>query len=192
MKPQLNIPLVKAGNLTAFKTFFEFFYPKLMALACRFVNDEAAKDIVQEVFTTYWEQKGTIDADNIHSYLFKCVQNRCLNYLKHEMIVDEAHIRIAEQRIESLCIDSDSNETLQNLITRDVYEVIESSVQKLPPRCAEAFRLCFFHDLPQKEVAVIMNISLRTVETHIRQAVTFLKTDLHDLLLLILLFYPKK
>lgn len=183
---------VKAGDLNAFKNFFEFFYPKLMALACRFVSDEAAKDIVQEIFASYWEQKENIEADNIHSYLFKCVQNRCLNYLKHEMIVDEAHIRIAEQRIQSISCASDSNDTLQNLITRDIYEVVESSVQKLPPRCAEAFRLCFFHDLPQKEVAVIMNISLRTVETHIRHAVTFLKTDLHDLLLLILLIYIKK
>lgn len=183
---------VKAGDLNAFKNFFEFFYPKLMALACRFVSDETAKDIVQEIFATYWEQKESIEADNIHSYLFKCVQNKCLNYLKHEMIVDEAHIRIAEQRILSISSSSDSNDTLQNLITRDIYEVVESSVQKLPPRCAEAFRLCFFHDLPQKEVAVIMNISLRTVETHIRNAVAFLKTDLHDLLLLILLFYTKK
>lgn len=163
-----------------------------MSLACRFVDDESAKDIVQEVFATYWEQKEIIEANYIHSYLFKCVQNRCLNYLKHRMIVNEAHISIAEQRIESLGTDSDANDTLRNLITRDVYEVVESSVRKLPPRCAEAFRLCFFHDLPQKEVAVIMNISLRTVETHIRQAVTFLKTDLHDLLLLILLFYTKK
>lgn len=189
MSFSININKIKKGDASSFKDFFEFLYPKLMSLACRFVNEEVAKDVVQEVFVTYWEQKEVLDADNLQSYFYKCVQNKCLNYLKHEHIVDEVHLRIAEQRLIALDLALDENETFKNLITKDIYEVVECSVKKLPPRCAEAFRLCFFHDISQKEAAIIMNISTRTVESHIRQAVNFLKCDLHDLILLLILFY---
>ena len=57
MEAKIDIEKVRKGDHAAFKTFFECFYPKLMALACRFVDEQVAKDLVQEVFTSYWEQK---------------------------------------------------------------------------------------------------------------------------------------
>ena len=75
MQLPVDIQKVKEGDRAAFKSFFECFYPKMMALACRFVNEQVAKDLVQDVFTSYWEQKKMIDADNIRSFLFKWLQN---------------------------------------------------------------------------------------------------------------------
>ena len=88
MEAKIDIEKVRKGDHAAFKTFFECFYPKLMALACRFVDEQVAKDLVQEVFTSYWEQKKVIQPDNIQSFLFKWLQNSCLNHIKHQMIVD--------------------------------------------------------------------------------------------------------
>ena len=56
MEAKINIEKVRKGDHVAFKAFFECFYPKLMALACRFVDEQVAKDLVQEVFTSYWER----------------------------------------------------------------------------------------------------------------------------------------
>jgi len=187
----IDINKIKAGDQTAFKTFFVFFYPKLLALACRFVDKHIALDLVQDVFTLYWEQKEKIEALNIQSFLYKCVQNKCLNHLKHEQVENqfEARMQIAEARVAYMNDHLYNNDTWKQLVDNDLKEVVESSLQKLPPRCAEAFRLSFFYDLPHKKVAQMMGISHRTVETHIRQAVIFLRTDLHHLL--ILLFYLK-
>ena len=88
MEAKIDIEKVRKGDHAAFKTFFECFYPKLMALACRFVDEQVAKDLVQEVFTSYWEQKKVIQPDNIQSFLFKWLQNSCLNHIKHQMVVD--------------------------------------------------------------------------------------------------------
>ena len=101
MEAKIDIEKVRKGDHAAFKTFFECFYPKLMALACRFVDEQVAKDMVQEVFTSYWEQKKVIQPDNIQSFLFKWLQNSCLNHIKHQMVVDEyeSRVRIAEARI---------------------------------------------------------------------------------------------
>ena len=64
-------------------------------------------------------------------------------------------------------------------------EIIEISVNKLPPKCAQAFRLHYFQDVSRKEIADIMGISVRTVEGHIHQALLFLRKDLKDFLFLI-------
>lgn len=190
MNTLIDINKVKEGDHTAFKNFFECFYPKLMAIACRFVDEQVAKDLVQELFATYWEQKKMVQAENIHSFLYKWLQNSCLNYLKHQMVVDEyeARVRIAEARIAFLDETSDANDVLKHVINQDLREIINISVNKLPPKCAQAFRLCYFHDISRKEIAEIMDISPRTVEGHIQQAVAFLRKDLKDLFLFIFMF----
>lgn len=190
MEAKIDIEKVRGGDRVAFKAFFESFYPKLMALACRFVDEQVAEDLVQEVFASYWEQKRSIRPDNIHSFLFKWLQNSCLNYIKHQMVVDEyeARVRIAEARLTFLNETSDANEVLKSVMDRNLREIIEQSVVKLPPKCAQAFRLAYFHDLSHKEIAEIMEISPRTVEGHIRQALVFLREDLRGLFMLTFMF----
>ena len=46
MEAKIDIEKVRKGDHAAFKTFFECFYPKLMALACRFVDEQVAKALV--------------------------------------------------------------------------------------------------------------------------------------------------
>lgn len=186
----IDVHRIKQGDQDAFKRFFVVFYPKLMSLACRFVDDQTARDLVQDVFIFYWEQKQQIDVDNIHSFLFKCLQNRCLNFLKHQTVVEEykAKIRIAEARIAFLTESTDLNDVWKQMVNQDLREQIEASVSKLPPKTAEVFRLCYFQELPYKEVAEMQGISVRTVATHVRNAILFLREDLKDLLILFIAF----
>ena len=179
----IDINKIKYGDEIAFKNFFAYFYPKMMALARRFVSEQVAKDLVHDTFTIYWERKEQIDVQNLHSFLFKCLQNSCLNYLKHQTVVAEyeAEVQIAKARIDYLCENTDYNTVFKQIQDRNLHEVIEASVDKLPPRTAEAFRLCYYHDLSHKEIANVMKISPRTVETHIRQAILFLREDLKDI-----------
>ena len=148
MQLDFNIEKIRNGDEEAFKSFFEAFYPKLKALACRFVDEQVADDLVQDVFASYWEQKTNIQADNIQSFLFKCLQNKCLNFIKHQMVEEEyeSRVRIAEARIAYLADTSDANHVLEQVMNRDLREIIDKSVGKLPPKCAQAFRLCYFHE----------------------------------------------
>lgn len=163
MHAPVDIEKVKQGDSAAFRSFFECFYPKLMALACRFVDEHAAKDLVQEVFTSYWERKREIEADNIQSFLYKWLQNSCINYLKHQMVVNEyeSSIQIAEARMAFLASRTDTNDVMKQIINQDFREIIELSVDKLPPKCAQAFRLCYFEDMSHKEIAAVEELVYR-------------------------------
>lgn len=187
----------RKGDAKVFQQLFEKYYPKLKALACRFVNEQTAEDMTQEVFIDYWENRKTVNTEYIYTYLNKCLQNKCLNYLKHKKVVEQyaarklaAETRIAEVRISYLNHAPDfDNETMKQLIAKDLKERIANSVDKLPPKCAQAFRLCYFHDLKHKEIAGIMKISTRTVETHIRNAMSELRVSLQDILLIAIMLY---
>ncbi|GHV30801.1 RNA polymerase sigma-70 factor [Bacteroidia bacterium] len=185
----VDIDKIRQGNHDAFKELFVIMYPKLRALARRFVDEQTACNLTQDVFTDYWEKKQVIVAENIQSFLYKSVQNKCLNYLKHRIVAEEyaAGIRLAESRMAYLEENPESVDFLKDIIYNDLQEVIEASVKKLPPRTAEAFRLCYYDEMSHKEIAETMNISVRTVETHIRQAILFLRKDLRHILMLICL-----
>jgi RNA polymerase sigma-70 factor (ECF subfamily) len=190
MENNLEIEKIKQGDSSAFCLFFEILYPKLMALACRFVKEPVAEDLVQEVFLTLWEQKSTIQADNIQSYLYKWTQNKCLNYLKHSVVIEEykAQVRIAKARETFLINSTDSNDILKQIITQDLQDKIENAIKKLPPKCAQVFRLYYLDDMTHKEIAEQMGISIRTVEGHIRQGILFLRTELRDLIAFLVIF----
>lgn len=187
----IDIEKIKEGDSVAFHRFYVFFYPKLRAFACRFVDEQTSKDLVQEVFASYWEKKSAIEAENIQSYLFKWLQNRCLNYLRDRITEKEyeSRLAIAQARIAFLDENRETNDVLKEVIKKDLREVIEASVVKLPPKCAEVFRYCYWEDMSHKEIAERMGISHRTVETHIRHAILFLREDLKDILTLFFVFF---
>lgn len=180
MQIPVDIERIKKGDEKAFAAFFTYFYPKLMTQACRFVDEYAAEDLVQEVFASYWERKAAIEAEHLQSFLYKWLQNRCLDYLKHRTVVNdyEAEIRLAEMRIAFLSESADSNDVWKQVENRDLRSLLEEAIGKLPPKCAETFRLCYLHDLSHKEIAGILHISVRTVEGHIRQGLSSLRSYL--------------
>ena len=180
----IDIEKIKKGDETEFRLLFNVFYPRLMSVACRFVPEYVAEDSVQSVFVMYWEQKTTLIPNAIHSFLYKCTQNNCLNYLKHQAIVigHEEEVRLAEERISFQLEDSDANELWNEVVERDIRKLLEESIAKLPPKCRQAFELSYFKEMTYKEIAEVMQISSRTVEEHVQKATKFLRADLKEIL----------
>lgn len=170
-------------------SLFKEYYPRLMALACRFVDHDAAEDLVQDVFLTFQEQRKTLRINSDIAFLTKCLQNKCLNYIKHQTVVKEyeARVHIAEMRVQYLNEHHAFNKELETVMFNDLRDIIETSLSKLPDNCAEAFRLCYFDDLTHKMAARKMGLSYRTVEGYVQKALAFIKTDLKDFFLLYLL-----
>jgi RNA polymerase sigma-70 factor (ECF subfamily) len=65
---------------------------------------------------------------------------------------------------------------------------IKSAFEKLPPRANEVFTLSRFKGFSNDEIANQLNISKRTVETQISNALKILREELKDYMFLLLLF----
>ncbi len=172
---------IRNGDADAFEYVFKTYYPRLRNFAKRFVtDDDDLEDIVQNSFIHLWERRESISFISISALLFTIVRNGCLNYLKHQALINgyEQDMRLKAAGAEELyCIDLKGNadsDTLYHELARQIEQVMES----LPPRCREIFTMSRFEGLKNREIADRLGISVKVVEKHISKALSVFRTQL--------------
>ena len=173
-------------NKVANKYFQEFYISyaaDMIAFARRFVDETTAEDIVHDIFLNIWDQKSTIMVEKeLHNYLLSMVKNACFDYLKHKK-VSETFLSKAEHqlKIEELeYYEYSENEDSENHNLQAIY----SSIEKLPPKCKVIFEKAYIEKQKSAEIAEEMNISVRTVETHVYNALKIIRNNLKVLKLI--------
>jgi RNA polymerase sigma-70 factor (ECF subfamily) len=166
---------IKEGDEKAFETLFHFYYAYLCHYAASLVgNDAAAEEIVQDFFVKFWEKRKEISiTSSVKNYLFRSVKNQCLNYLQHNKIKN----RFAQETVKELRTKSVDED---NYIEIDLAQKIEDSIESLPEKRKEIFKLSREKGLKYREIAEKLNISIKTVETHMGLAIKTLREKLSD------------
>ena len=79
------------GDLKAFEYFYKKYQPRLFAYGVGILGDEeASKDLVQETFIAFWENKERlVTYYSVSSYLFKIFQSKCLSYLRKRTLLSD-------------------------------------------------------------------------------------------------------
>ncbi len=177
------IEKLKKGNVRAFEQVFNMHYAGLCRYAQKYVIDlDNAREIVQGTFVKLWEIKNSLSQDtSVKSYLYKAVQNNCLDYLKHVKISNEYKEDLLRKVMDSgfKSISSPEN-CLEGLIEKELEDRIIDAIASLPDSCREIFELSRFKGLKYREIAKELNISIKTVETQISRAIQALHEKLAD------------
>lgn len=168
----------------AFDVMFRLYYPRLVYFAREYVSYEIARGAVQESFITFWEKNPVVlNEYQLRSYLYTLVKNYCLMHLRH-------------QKIKNNFINKTNEEHLQNQIYQTVLEqldtseitfkemelIIEKTLDSLSPRCREIFALSRNEGKKNREIATDLNISVKTVEAQITNALKIFRVALKDFL----------
>jgi RNA polymerase sigma-70 factor (ECF subfamily) len=173
------------GRLDISRLFSHYSKP-LFYYALKFVDEESAKDIVQDVFFKLWEDQTITVARSLNGLLFTMVRNKCLQQIEKQKVRDDyrksAGTRLKEDEILFYSTGSSS------LIELELQKQLEKAVASLPEKCREVFILSRFQNKMNKEIAEELGISIKTVEKHISSALKFIRTELKDYLPLLLLF----
>ncbi|MGV8093238.1 MAG: RNA polymerase sigma-70 factor [Mangrovibacterium sp.] len=171
------------GDRMAFDIAFRRYYPGLVIFASQFtLEGSSAEEIVQDFFVKLWEKRSSLTfTDSMKSYFFTSVKNRCFNYLKHKKIEMEVLEKLKSIAQQSLLFDPDV------YVTSELQERITQAVNTLPRKCREVFIMSRFKGMKNDEIARELNLSKRTVETHISNAINSLRHDLRDYADLIIL-----
>lgn len=109
------------------------------------------------------------DDTNLKALLYTMARNRSLNVIRKESKQADIDTDVLFELIENG--DSADAELEHKILKAEVSKWLAL----LPPRRAEAFMLSRFHDLKYSEVADIMNLSERTVQTHVLHALRDLR-----------------
>jgi RNA polymerase sigma-70 factor (ECF subfamily) len=185
--------LNKSGKAAIFEKIYLDYFSKMKHFAKVYVlSEEEAENIVQDVFTELWEKRDTrLEYANLVSYLFVSVKTKCLNFLRHQAIMQASADKIQEEYMLTLQAGLNSLEVLDPdfLSERNISGLIKKALDSLPERCRQIFIMNKIEGKKHKEIAGILNISVNTIETQMGIAYRHLRRELGDCLPLLFFIY---
>ncbi len=149
-----------------FELYFKRLYLPLGMYALRFVDDVAvSEDLVQEAFMKAWlylENGGAID--NIQAFMYRSVRNGCLTWLRQQReTLDESFIpEVGEEEIDTSFRDAK----------------IWRAIDELPEKCRQIFLMSKQDGLSNEEIAIELDISIKTVKNQMTKALSRLREAL--------------
>lgn len=179
------IEKLRMGDEETFIALFRYYYVDLCAYSRRYVGRvDIAEEIVSDTFFKLWEkQKDLVINESVKGYLFQAVCNNSLNFLRKLKNETKIEDYFADNSYENISTGSSSFDLPeQSLIMEEVNEKIEQAINQLPPQQQKAFKLKRFENKKNKEIAEIMDISVKTVEMHLSKAMLFLRSSLKEYL----------
>ena len=177
------IERMRAGDSAAFRLVFDNNYVVLFRFACQLTRDRAlAEEIADDTILYLWQNCDRIDISrSIRSYLMQAVKTRCIDELRsnRRRAKYETTEITAEENLAFLSsIFTDAGRPLGILLSNELEDVLNRSINKLPPECSAVFRQSRFEQKHYDRIAADLGISVNTVKYHIKHALAFLRKDL--------------
>lgn len=185
------IERLRRGEEDAFRYIYDTYYGYLCAIAKGYLSDnEAAETVVGDVIYNIWEMRENLNIHtSLRSYLIRSVKNRSINYLQQEYISKEISINSLPEytEIESFYF-IEKEHPLEKVLESELEKTIAAAIGNLPEECRTAFILSRIYNKKYDEIADQMGISVNTVKYHIKNALSKLRLELKDYLIILLLF----
>lgn len=180
----INPDSISQLDETTYEILFRAYYAGLCGYARKYVAEsEVAEEIVQDIFVLLWEKRETLAIkSSFKSYLFRAVNNKCLNYLKHQQVRNtyQAHAQQADP------VHAAPSDDL--LAAQELEHKILATLSSLPKQRRKIFQMSRYEGLKYREIAEKLNLSPKTVEVQMGKALKTLRNALKDYLYSFLFF----
>lgn len=178
---------------SAFDAFFKEVFPSLLLYTEKIVADKfEAEDISLLAFARLWEkmQAGELHfaaLSQMRAYIYFTAKNESISFLRKD------RRRRVNDKLFRLYISCDCEHDPTERIKLEslVLDKVFIEIDKLPDKCQEVVKLCYFSELSRAEVAAVLNLSKHTVDAHVKTAIRKLKNvfSKKDLALLATIFF---
>lgn len=163
-------------DIKAFESFYYTLFNKLIRFCMYYVEQrEPAEEIVSEVFVRCWNnRKSLTHIEFPETYLFVAVKNQSLKHCKK---FSGIHLVEIESTHEVHMVDM--ADPARKLELKELHHRLDTAIDTLPTQSRMVFKMIKENGLKYKEVAEILDISPRTVQTQLFRAIAKLRTLLH-------------
>ncbi|MFH5885408.1 RNA polymerase sigma-70 factor [Halalkalibaculum sp. DA3122] len=181
------VKAVQKGDKQAYRMMFEAWYDPLLRFAFRYVESRAiAEGLVQEVFLWIWQNRADWEVrGKLKTYLFRAVKYEAIDHLRKDRTRDkyvEKFSEIRETKVEPKLPETDDES--------EFIRATQQAIEELPERARMVYKLSRLEGLTYKEIAQVLEISPKTVETHMSRALDYLRDRLKKFLpVLVTLLY---
>ena len=158
---------------TKFERFFKDNYTQFYLFAFHLTDDdEASKDIVNDVFEYVWINYDNEIIKNWVAYTYSHIRTKCIDYIRHQNVKRKY---VEYYRQENLIHDQESfwDES-------DKIEFIRDVIKTLPFQTQLVLKLCYFQNKKYKEAANELNISTNTIKKHIVRALKVIREEVTE------------
>jgi RNA polymerase sigma-70 factor (ECF subfamily) len=165
---------VKTGDKEAFQLLFEKYYSVLCLLSKRYTHDlNKSREIIQSLFIYLWERRNELSiAVSLKSYLFQAVKFNSIRYLKND--------RKIGIRMDTFPEADQDKEFFDHIEYAELQGKILETIDSLPEQCQKVFKMSRFEQLKYTDIAQRLDISVKTVESHISKAIRILQDNLNN------------
>lgn len=167
-----------------FQDFFTLNFPKVKHFAKMLLkSEEDAEDVAQDIFLKLWMQpeiwQGKQDMDG---YIYSMTKNLILDRFKHIHVEREYLNVVVPDTLLSELVGE--NYVLERMYYKDIQLLVRLTLERLPEKRVQIFRMSRFMRLSNKEIAERLDLSVRTVEHQIYLVLAELKKTLFFLFFL--------
>ncbi|WP_234568033.1 RNA polymerase sigma factor [Rhodohalobacter sp. 614A] len=167
---------IQNGDENGFEELYRFYYPRLMRLACKYNSSKTtAEDLVHNVFHNVWKNRSHIKNNGkLRAYLYTAVRNQSIKHSNRKKRERYAYTRVDEMSF----LESKEVNPLEHIGGKEFERAVEKAIQELPEKRREVFLMSREANLTYREIAEILNISIKTVETQMSRSLKFLRLEL--------------
>lgn len=160
---------LKLDDERAFDALFRHYSALVYRFAYSYLKSRVeAEEIVQDCFLKIWERRHQLREDTpLKGYLFTTAHHTILNQLRRS----QHHLRF-QNHTAHLVPGVATNDAEYS----EMEALYQAALEKLPPKRREIFILSRQQGLTYPEIAQQLNLSVKTVEAQIMQALKFLRT----------------
>lgn len=184
---------LQKGNVRAFNSLYEKYHQALYRNILKITkNQQAAEDILQDVFVALWERRMELKEDKaLNGWLFVISFNKAINYTKKELT------RLHAKNNLSAIYSEISHEDDYPEIYEQQRGLLQEAMTSLSPQKRSVLMLCKIEGKTYEEAANTLNISKYTVKEYLSEAMNLVKVYIKnhpqyvnaiDIVLLLLLF----
>jgi len=175
------ILLLQEGDSAAFKEIYNRYWDRLFNSAFKRLNNaELCEEIVQDVFTKLWiKRDGLAFTAGLSNYLFTAIRYNVIDTYRRQLLKTNYHKSMQQAKPDY------TNITEENIFVRDLKAFVENELNHLPAKCRSVYELSRHQHKTNKEIALLLNISEKTVEGHLTKALAQLRLSLSEFMMVI-------
>lgn len=176
--PDEILKLAANGDQKAFQELYVLFSDKVYNTALSYAqNEEDAEEITQDVFVKIFRNAAKFKGDSaVSSWIYSITINTALNLLKRKKRL--SFLQFGQQEKDKPDFEHPGVLLEKKEDAKLLFQVIDT----LPDRQKTAFILSFVEELPRQEVADIMELSLKAVESLLQRAKKNLRKKLENII----------
>lgn len=175
-KDKILVIKLKNNDKIAFEKIFNKYSERIYYFSYRYLkNKEESEEITQEVFVRLWNRRYALKPElSFNSYLFMITKNAVIDLLRKrqkETSIDENYNNFNNDQ------ETQPDDKLEY---KELNKVVESSIEELPFKRKQIFLMSREKGFTYKQIAAKLNISIKTVESHMRLSLRQLKESIGD------------